>query len=528
MSRIQRRRPTWQSTTWFNLLPNLAMVSDLVIKLRLYTLASLLIFFLVACTPTSEQITISVSVDGDTRELSLPVGSSVRDVLAMAGIDLGDLDRTDPPSYAELQDGDEIRVIRVTEEFETEQVPLPFISRTLPNESLPTGEQRLIQNGANGLEEVHYRLLYEDGELVSRTEFDSGVLVQPVEEIIMIGVQSPFSSVPIAGRLAFLSAGNAWVLEGSSGARRPAVVTGDLDGRIFEISPDGGWLLFSRTSSTGINELWVATLDEGDQVFVDLNVSNVVHYAGWIPGGENQIAFSTVEPSINPPGWQANNDLKYVSFNQRGFTERRVLLNPREDGFYSWWGTSYAWSPDGERVAFTRPDAVGEVDNNTLDIWYQLPTYQTGSDWAVIPGLAWLGDDRFYYIRYSVNPSTFDLVLADEESEEIIASDVGMFASPVVEPGGEQVAFLRAFTPSQSDISAYELMVSTPAGQSMSLFPPEGAAGLQPQRVGWSPSAENGPMIAFVYQGNLWVVNVLSGEAQQLTGDGLVTALSWR
>jgi len=90
------------------------------------------------------------------------------------------------------------------------------------------------------------------------------------------------------------------------------------------------------------------------------------------------------------------------------------------------------------------------------------------------------------------------------------------------------VAYLRAFTPSQSDISAYELMVSTPAGISTALFPPEGAAGLQPQRVSWSPSAENGPLIAFVYEGNLWVVNVLTAEAQQLTGDGLVTAISWR
>jgi hypothetical protein len=98
----------------------------------------------------------------------------------------------------------------------------------------------------------------------------------------------------------------------------------------------------------------------------------------------------------------------------------------------------------------------------------------------------------------------------------------------VVEPDGEQVAFLRAFTPSQSDISAYELRVVTPAGQSTLLFPPEGVAGLQPQRVEWSPSAELGPMIAFVYEGNLWVVNVLTSEAQQLTADGLVTTVSWR
>jgi hypothetical protein len=103
-----------------------------------------------------------------------------------------------------------------------------------------------------------------------------------------------------------------------------------------------------------------------------------------------------------------------------------------------------------------------------------------------------------------------------------------MFANPAPEPGGGQVAFLRAFTPSQSDISTYELMVAAPSGNLLSLFPPQGAAGLQPQQVAWAPSAEAGPMIAFIYQGNLWVVNILTGEARQLTGDGLVSAISWQ
>lgn len=502
--------------------------------MRLYILA-IAALLLAACSvgSTRQQISISLTVDDQTRLVALPAGSSVRDALEAAGVILGDLDRSEPPSYTELQDGDDVLVIRVVEEFETEQVELPFVSRTLPNESLSIGEQRLIQNGANGLQEITYRMTYEDGELVSRTQLESVVLVQPVEEIIMIGAQSPFSSVEIAGRLAFMSAGNAWVLEVSSGSRRAVAITGDLDGRVFEVSPDGRWLLFTRESATGpaINELWVAGLTGSEQVLIDLGVENVVHYAGWVPGENMEVTFSTVEPIENPPGWQANNDLQRIAFDEDGEVgEPEILLSDREDGFYAWWGTAYAWSPNGEQLAFSRPDGVGTVNLNSdsLDIWYALPAYQTGSDWAWIPGLAWVDDDSFYYIRYSTNPSSFDLELAGEDGLEEIATDVGMFAQPVTEPVGEQVAFLRAFTPSQSDISSYELMVGTPEGVTTGLFPPEGAAGLQPQRVAWSPNGENGPMIAFIYQGNLWVVNVLSGEANQLTGDGLVSAVSWR
>ncbi len=495
----------------------------------------LAIFFLAACSPGSPALALSVDiqVDGQTSELSLPAGSSVREALAAAVIQLGDLDRVEPPLYTELSDGDQVRVIRVTEDFETEQAPLPFISRTLPNEALPVGEQRLIQNGANGLLETTYRLLYEDGELVSRTEVNSVVLTDPVEEIIMIGAQSPFSSVTIPGRLAFISAGNAWLLEGSSGFRRAVAITGDLDGHIFEVSPDGAWLLFTRDSSEEgeINELWVASLDEGEQTLIDLGVGNIVHFAGWVPGAAYEIAFSTVEPADNPPGWQANNDLQTISFSGSGRSgSTHVVLSPRQDGFYAWWGTSYAWSPQGAQLAFARPDGVGTVnlDADSLDVWFTLPAYQTGSDWALIPGLSWRDDQSFYYVRFAVNPVTFSLQLAGEAGGELVADNVGMFAMPQAAPDGSQVVYLRAFIPAQSDLSAYELMVAAPDGGSTPLFPPEGAPGLQPQRVAWSPSSEGGALIAFVYEGDLWVVNVVSGEAQQLTGDGLVGAVSWR
>jgi len=501
---------------------------------------------LAACSPAAPaaQISVSIAADGVTQDVQIAAGSNVAAALDATSLELGPLDRTEPDLYSTLADGDSVRVIRVSEEFEAEQKPLPFESRTLKNEAMTPGEQRLIQNGVNGLGETTYRLLHEDGELISRTAVRETVLTEPVEEIIMLGAESPFSSVAIPGRLAFLSAGNAWLLEQNTGARRPVVTSGDLDGRVFEVSPDGEWLLFSRLSAeeTQINELWVASLDEGNDTLIDLGVGNVVHYAGWVPGGSNtQIAFSTVEPSLNPPGWQANNDLQFINFTASGeVTAARVGLPPNSDSLYSWWGSAFAWSPDGDRLAFTRPDAVGfgDIDRDELSVLLPLITFQTSSDWAWMPSIAWSSDgDLIYTVEHAQQSGLdvqersplFDIVaLSTNGSKETIAENVGMFAQPVPDPDAGQVAFLRAFTPSQSDISAYELMVVAPSGVTLSLFPPQGAAGLQPQRVAWSPSAESGPMIAFVYQGNLWLVNVLTGEAQQLTGDGLVTALSWQ
>jgi hypothetical protein len=64
-----------------------------------------------------------------------------------------------------------------------------------------------------------------------------------------------------------------------------------------------------------------------------------------------------------------------------------------------------------------------------------------------------------------------------------------------------------------------------------SLFPAEGASGLEPQRVAWSPQAlddRTGFSLAVIYQNNLWLVDAATGEAWQITGDSLTSRIDWR
>jgi hypothetical protein len=65
------------------------------------------------------------------------------------------------------------------------------------------------------------------------------------------------------------------------------------------------------------------------------------------------------------------------------------------------------------------------------------------------------------------------------------------------------------------------------------LFPPEGNPGITPQRDwgAWSPDPlpdSGNYAIALVYQGNLWLVDAVAGQAQQVTGDGLTTRVIWK
>ncbi|MCX6035944.1 MAG: G5 domain-containing protein, partial [Chloroflexi bacterium] len=258
-------------------------------------------FFMAACTPQVQRVDMAVNVtaDGASQNITLPDGSTVQQALNAAGVSLSQIDRVDPPAYTLLTDGLTINVTRVREEFETQQVIIPFERQELHNESLPAGEIRLVQAGLNGLREITIRHVFENGIETGTSVVSENILRIPTPEIIMIGVQSPFAPLIIPGKLVYLTGGNAWIMEGSTSNRRPLVTTGDLDGYIFSLSADGKLLLFTRKSDLPleqeINTLWVVNTSAQPPTPVSLGVSNVVRFAAWQPGEEYLIAYSTAE-----------------------------------------------------------------------------------------------------------------------------------------------------------------------------------------------------------------------------------------
>ncbi len=518
---------------------------------------------LTACqAPTRTQAPVSVTIvaDGQTHSVRVPAGSTVAQALEAAGVSLGDLDRVTPPAYALVTPGTTITVVRVEETFETQEEVIPFERQTLRNEGLPEGETRLVQRGVNGRQEVTYRLVYEDGQLVARQAVQVTVLETPVPEIVMIGTRAPFRPRPLPGRLVYLAGGNAWLMETATDRRRPVVVTGDLDGRVFQLSYDGRRLLFTRRSETEgqINTLWMALLDTEPVTLIDLGIANVVHFADFSPRNSRYVAASTVEPRDAPPGWQANNDLLAVLVTPGGRPlPPKVLLEPNAGGVYGWWGNDFAWRPDVQGLAVARPDGVAYLDltpeEPVLQTWLTFTPYQTRSDWAWVPGLTWSPDSQVLFTVVHGTPGQtngdeaeprFHLVAYVPALQRalLLAEDVGMFAYPVVSPwqttAGEgqgqtyQVAYLQAITPRQSELSRYRLMLMDRDGSDVrALFPADEGLGLEPQQVHWSPQAMPDTQhwaLAVLYEGDLYLVDAVTGEAQPLTGDGQVVAVDWK
>ena len=517
-----------------------------------------------AATPEA-RIEVRLRADGAEQTLRLPPGSTVQEALDAAGVTLGELDRVEPPAYTVLADQAEITVIRVREEFEIEQVVIPFEQQNQPSEFLPEGEQQPLQLGENGLQEITYRRLYENGVEVSKTPIKVVTIKEPVPQIMLVGVQPVFTPLDLPGRLVYLSDGNAWMMEGNTANRIPLVTTGDLDGRIFRLSDDGGWLLFTRAAATDgaaddetINTLWAVSVDN-PETLVDLEVANIIHFADWLPAAGQAVAFSTVEPRQAAPGWQANNDLRWRKFSESGWTSAiETIVETNSGGIYGWWGVDYAFGRGPRDIAYAGPDQVGlvnfaEEEVITPTVLLEVTPLQTRGDWAWVPGVSWSPDGEAIFTVDHAPPSgvespeespNFDLVAIpfDLGRPLKLVQDVGMFAYPkpspiLIQPSGERayrIAYLQAILPAQSDTSRYRLTVLDRDGSNRrEIFPPPEAAGLDPQRGwgAWSPRPLPGRSslsLAVLYQGNIWLVDSATGEAWQVTGDGRINRLDWR
>ena len=516
-----------------------------------------LLTILTACAPQVQQADVSAVVvaDGASQTISLPAGSTVQQALDAAKISLSQTDRVNPPAYTALTDGTTIVVTRVREEFETKQVIIPFERQELRNESLTSGENRLVQAGQNGLSELTIRHVFENGVETGSSTVSETILQTATPEIVMVGVQSPFAPLSIPGKLAYLTGKNAWIMDGSTASRRPLVTSGDLDGYIFSLSPDGKYLLFTRESTLPdnqqINTLWAVSTTSQTPVPVNLGVANVVHFADWQPGKNYLIAYSTAEPRATSPGWDANNDLHFLAFQDGKPGKIYNILETNYGGIYPWWGMTFAWSPDGHSLAYSRPDGVGLVDINGsgLTTLLNITPLNTHGDWAWTPGLAWGSDSRTLYLVTHAAPSglvtpeespNFDLaaISMSDHSSVTLVSQTGMFAYPAASTlrQGESgttylIAYLQAIFQVQSATSRYRLWVSGNDGANPRLlFPAEGQPGLEPQRPAWAPKMlDNGSdFIGIVYEGNLWIVDAASGQSQQVTGDGLTSQIDWK
>ncbi len=506
---------------------------------------ALLCLLFAACAPSTPppSILVSLVADGRERTFSYTERVTVDEFLRDAEVTLGELDSVNPPLYTQIEDGMRVTVVRIQEERYCEENPVPFTRRTVLNEGLAPGEERLGQAGQNGVIQICYRVQVRDGVPRDPVEVSRTTLVVPQDEVVYVGPSGQVEPTVINGTIAYLSNGNAWVMRGSSTSKRPLTETGDLDGRVFTLSPDGRRLLFTRRSINAgdntFNRLWLLPNITVDVEPIQLLPQNVL-LADWVPGAENTISYSTGEARNTAPGWQAYNDLWLMRIDP----DTGEALNVRElverssGGLYGWWGTGFRWSNSGERLAWVHADGIGTVDLETgaFNPLLNYPVFNTFQQpWSWRASVSWSPDDSLLLTTVHGDPigseppetsPAFHVAATDAEGtfRAELVRNAGIWANPAYSPASDgdngKIAYLRCrdFPNCVSDNAQYDLVVADRDGSNKRVvFPPERQPGLTQREFVWSP---NGQEIAFIYQGNLWIVNVETLVAHQLTLDG--------
>jgi len=509
-----------------------------------------LLFLLLAACASGSARNVTLIADGETRTLATEA-LTVRDLLAEAGITLDEDDRVAPVEPTFVEDGMTVRVTRVEVRSETEQREIPFERQTVRDASIPAGETRLLEPGVAGIEELTYRITVEDGVEVERRLVRQVTLQEPRAELILTGARAELEPVVITGTVAYVVNHNVWVMQTTSPNRRRLTHTGDLDGRVFSLSPDGSYLLFTRVAtetgeSAPLNTLWMIETAAADAEPVRLEAENIL-WAGWAPECEStptgsgcRIAYSTGAPVEGNPGWKAENDLWVARPRARDaqLLGLRRVVDSSSGGAYGWWGISYAWSPDGSKLAYARAEEVGVVRaySGARTPLAQFPAYRTYAPWVWTPTVSWSPEAKFVVTtlhgpapadQAPEDSPVFDVwaLAADGTLTAELASEAGMWAAPSYAPAGDYVIFGRARSPYVSQTSGYDLYVMDRDGSDRRrLFPPQDEIGLDYPELAWGPG---GDRLIVVYQGYLYLIQLPDGEAHQLTTEGGATAVRW-
>ena len=110
---------------------------------------------------------------------------TVGELLAEKSIELGPLDRVEPPASAPLSAHSTVRVVRGWQEELRELMPIPYQTRTQFSTDLEPGARQRLRAGVAGLAERLVRVVYEDGAEVRRDPLHERILRPAVDEVIL-------------------------------------------------------------------------------------------------------------------------------------------------------------------------------------------------------------------------------------------------------------------------------------------------------------------------------------------------------
>lgn len=126
------------------------------------------------------------------------VSQTVAKALASNGIEIGEADIITPSLDSVVNKGTEISITQVAEDMVTVTEEIPFKTVSAPNGSLQRGTTEIKREGKVGIKELYYKVVYHNGEEISREFAGEKIVSEPVTQISEYG--SSYHSATLASR----------------------------------------------------------------------------------------------------------------------------------------------------------------------------------------------------------------------------------------------------------------------------------------------------------------------------------------
>jgi len=141
-------------------------------------------------TGPSVSVTVMVLHDGTSTTTSSTV-PTVGALLQQMGLRVSALDKVTPPLIAGLPGVAVVRIVRVTQTTERQNIDVPFRATTKHSDKVELGVESTAQTGANGLTQKVFRKTFQDGKLVGTVLASTQVVRAARDEVKLIGTHQP-------------------------------------------------------------------------------------------------------------------------------------------------------------------------------------------------------------------------------------------------------------------------------------------------------------------------------------------------
>ncbi len=139
-------------------------------------------------------VPVNILVDGRQKRV-MTYKDTVKEVLEDNNIVMAKADKLAGTTLDDkIFGGMDIRIIRVTEEYQYERIPIPYTVVRQENNRMDQGTERVVREGKEGIREKVYKVVYEDGVEVSRTLIKDANILNPVSKLIEYGTVLNFKT----------------------------------------------------------------------------------------------------------------------------------------------------------------------------------------------------------------------------------------------------------------------------------------------------------------------------------------------